>query len=156
MNIDEKQKVESFKKLMQEVYDLETESSILENGIRTINQILKDKIHIDSQEVEELMFLFYIDEDLITEKGTFCEIGRLFLKHRDIILDNEKKDFYLNIANLLLILEENPNLVNNEKGLLELKAKAKKQLNKVERKKRKLLDKVSKLYGDLMKSKNLD
>jgi hypothetical protein len=131
-------------KLAQEIDLLETETRILKEGIDAINQILKNKIPLNPQEIDEITFLLYAEPDENSlDIGIFCEIGRLFLKHRELFLDDIKGDSIFKLIHLLIVLEELSHPPLTEKQLLALKSRAKKYLSKIEKKKKKLLERYA-------------
>ena len=134
---------EKANEIMHQINLLEAESWVLEDGINAINEILKNKITIDHNFVEKLMKLIYIDYKPGTDKSELILLNSNVI-YMDPSLKPYEAELYTTLAHLLFLLEADPFLFATEKGLLEIKNKAKSRLFKVNRKKQRLLAKYEK------------
>jgi len=134
---------EKANKIMHQINLLEAVSWVLEDGINTIDEILKKNITIDPNFTVKLMQLIYMDykPDISKEELIFRNTDIIYM---DPSLNPYEAEIYTRLAHLLFLLEIDPSLFASKKGLLKVKSKAKSRLFKVNRKKQRLLAKYEK------------
>jgi len=135
---------DEIRELVEEIISLENEREALVKGIETLNKIIKDKLYIDPKTIEDLTLYFHADEEgLILYPELEKTINEITNRYLDILQNDEKYTFYLDIINLLTVLNENPrNHFPDLEKLAVLKNKAKAKLESV---KKELKQKNSKL-----------